>query len=116
MRSVEINRKTKETDINLYLNLDGCGESEIDTGVGFLDHMLTLFAKHGGFDLNITCKGDLEVDNHHSIEDIGIALGQAIASCLEDKNGITRYGCVFLPMDESLVQVTMDISGRSYLV
>ncbi len=116
MRSVEINRKTKETDINLYLNLDGSGESDIDTGVGFLDHMLTLFAKHGGFDLNITCKGDLEVDNHHSIEDIGIALGQAIASCLEDKNGITRYGCVFLPMDESLVQVTMDISGRSYLV
>ncbi|MBQ9624838.1 MAG: imidazoleglycerol-phosphate dehydratase HisB, partial [Clostridia bacterium] len=87
-----------------------------DTGVGFLDHMLELFARHGGFDLTVKCRGDLEVDNHHSIEDIGIVLGQAIAECLQDKNGITRYGNVFLPMDESLAQVTIDISGRSYLV
>lgn len=116
MRRVEINRKTGETDIDLELCLDGEGESCIDTGVGFLDHMLTLFAKHGSFNLNVTCRGDLEVDNHHSIEDIGIALGQAIFECLLDKKGITRYGNVFLPMDESLVQVTMDISGRSYLV
>lgn len=116
MRDVEIKRKTRETDVTLYLNLDGTGESDIDTGVGFLDHMLTLMAKHGGFDMSLRCQGDLEVDNHHTIEDIGICLGQAISACVEDKTGITRYGNVFLPMDESLVQVTMDISGRSYLV
>ena len=116
MRSVEIKRKTAETDIELELYLDGDGESYVDTGIGFLDHMLTLFAKHGGFNLNVTCKGDLQVDNHHSMEDIGIALGQAIKEALGDKKGITRYGNVFLPMDESLVQVTIDMSGRSYLV
>lgn len=116
MRSVEITRTTKETDIELELNLDGEGRSNVDTGVGFLDHMLTLFAKHGGFDLNLKCKGDIEVDNHHSIEDIGIALGQALKECLSDKSGITRYANVYLPMDESLVRCTIDISGRSYLV
>lgn len=116
MRSAQINRKTKETDIELELFLDGEGESYIDTGVGFLDHMLTLFSKHGGFNLRLTCKGDLEVDNHHSIEDIGIVLGQAIGKCLEDKSGITRYANVYLPMDESLVRCTIDISGRNYLV
>ncbi|MBQ5850791.1 MAG: imidazoleglycerol-phosphate dehydratase HisB [Lachnospiraceae bacterium] len=116
MRNAKITRKTKETDIELELNLDGCGESSIDTGIGFLDHMLTLFAKHGGFDLNVKCHGDLEVDNHHSMEDIGIAIGQAINQCLSDKKGITRYANVYLPMDESLVRCTIDISGRSYLV
>lgn len=116
MRISEIERNTKETQIKLSLNLDGTGRSDIDTGVGFLNHMLTLFAKHSGFDLSVHCKGDIDVDNHHSIEDIGISLGLALYECLKDKNGLTRYGNMFLPMDESLCQVTVDISGRSYLV
>lgn len=116
MRNSKIVRKTKETDITLKLNLDGKGEYKGDTGIGFFDHMLSLLAKHGGLDIDLECNGDLEVDNHHTIEDIGICLGQAIAACLEDKAGLNRYGNVCLPMDEALVQVTMDVSGRSYLV
>ncbi len=115
MRTAEINRKTAETDIQLRLNLDGTGVSVIDTGVGFLDHMLTLFAKHGRFDLEVHCVGDIQVDAHHTTEDIGIALGEAFAEALGDKRGITRYGSTVLPMDETLVLSAVDISGRSYL-
>ena len=115
MRTVKINRKTAETDIELTLNLDGKGKSTIQTGVGFLDHMLTLFAAHGKFDLTVTCQGDTHVDDHHSTEDIGICLGQAFQSALGDKRGITRYGSFLLPMDEALIQTAVDISGRSYL-
>ena len=115
MRTAEINRKTAETDIALKLNLDGKGESQIDTGVGFLDHMLTLFAKHGRFDLTVKCTGDTYVDDHHTVEDIGIALGQAFAEALGDKKGIRRYGREVLPMDEALVLTAVDFSGRSYL-
>lgn len=115
MRTAEIKRKTAETDITLYLNLDGNGESEISSGVGFMDHMLTLLAKHGGFDLRVDCKGDTEVDGHHSVEDIGIALGQALKSALGDKVGIKRYGSALIPMDEALIQSTVDVSGRGYL-
>ena len=115
MRTAEINRKTAETDIALKLNLDGKGESQIDTGVGFLDHMLTLFAKHGRFDLTVQCTGDTYVDDHHTVEDIGIALGQAFAEALGDKKGIRRYGREVLPMDEALVLTAVDFSGRSYL-
>ena len=115
MRSAEILRTTAETDISLNLNLDGTGKSVIDTGCGFLDHMLTLFAKHGRFDLNVTCKGDTYVDDHHTVEDIGIALGQAFAIALGDKRGIVRYGSLILPMDESLILSAVDLSGRSYL-
>ena len=115
MRAAEIKRKTAETDIILKLDLDGRGESQIDTGVGFLDHMLTLFAKHGRFDLNVTCTGDTYVDDHHTVEDIGIALGQAFAEALGDKKGIRRYGREVLPMDEALVLTAVDFSGRSYL-
>ena len=115
MRAAEINRKTAETDIAMKLNLDGKGESQIDTGVGFLDHMLTLFAKHGRFDLNVQCTGDTYVDDHHTVEDIGIALGQAFAEALGDKKGIRRYGREVLPMDEALVLTAVDFSGRSYL-
>ena len=100
MRSAAINRKTAETDIALTLNLDGTGESRIDSGVGFLDHMLTLFARHGRFDLTLKCTGDTQVDDHHSVEDIGIALGDALAKALGDKRGIRRYGSMILPMDE----------------
>ncbi len=115
MRTAEINRKTAETDIQLRLNLDGTGVSTIDTGVGFLDHMLTLFAKHGRFDLDVHCIGDIQVDAHHTTEDIGIALGEAFAEALGDKRGITRYGSTILPMDETLILSAVDISGRSYL-
>ena len=115
MRTAQITRTTKETDIRLTLNLDGTGKSEINSGVGFLDHMLTLFAKHGRFDLELTCNGDTEVDDHHSVEDIGIALGQAFEQALGDKRGIVRYGSFILPMDETLILSAVDISGRSYL-
>ena len=116
MRVAEIKRKTAETDIALSLNLDGKGESNIDTGCGFLDHMLTLFAKHGKFDLTVKCKGDAQVDFHHTTEDIAICLGQAFTEALGDKKGITRYGSFILPMDEALVLTAVDLSGRSMLV
>lgn len=115
MRTAEIKRKTNETDISLKLSLDGTGKSEICSGCGFLDHMLTLFSRHGSFDLELTCIGDTEVDYHHTVEDIGIALGQAFTKALGDKRGITRYGCSILPMDEVLMLCAVDISGRSYL-
>ena len=115
MRSYEISRKTAETNITLSLNLDGTGKSSIDTGCGFLNHMLTLFAAHGKFDLAVTCIGDTDVDDHHSVEDIGIVLGQAFQVALGDKRGITRYGSFLLPMDEALIQTAVDISGRSCL-
>ncbi|MBQ4153628.1 MAG: imidazoleglycerol-phosphate dehydratase HisB [Clostridia bacterium] len=115
MRTAEIMRKTAETDIELYLNLDGDGKSVIDTGCGFLDHMLTLFAKHGKFSLNCSCKGDTQVDYHHTVEDIGIALGTAFGKALAEKKGIVRYGQCVLPMDESLILSAVDISGRGYL-
>ena len=115
MRTSEIIRNTNETQITLKLNLDGSGVSSVDTGVGFLDHMLTLFARHGGFDLEVTCCGDTEVDDHHTTEDIGICLGMAFAEALGDMAGITRYGHIILPMDETLILCAADISGRSYL-
>lgn len=115
MRSVNIDRKTAETDISLSLNLDGTGACEINTGCGFLDHMLTLFAHHAGFDLKVACKGDTDVDFHHSVEDIGIVLGDALAEALGDKKGITRYGSFILPMDEALIMTAIDISGRGHL-
>ena len=115
MRTAEVNRKTKETDIALTLNLDGSGKSEISSGVGFLDHMLTLFASHGRFDLSVKCVGDTQVDDHHSVEDIGIALGEAFKTALGDKKGITRYGSMLLPMDEALVLAAVDLSGRACL-
>ena len=112
MRKAELNRTTAETDIALSLNLDGTGVSQIATGCGFLDHMLTLFARHGRFDLNVSCKGDTYVDYHHTVEDIGICLGKAFAEALGDKKGITRYGDIALPMDETLILAAADISGR----
>ena len=115
MRTAEIHRVTGETDIRLALDLDGRGDSEIDTGVGFLDHMLTLFAKHGRMDLSVTANGDTYVDDHHTVEDIGIALGQAFARAIGDKKGIRRYGDCILPMDEALIMSAVDISGRPYL-
>ena len=115
MRTAEITRKTAETEIALKLDLDGSGVSDIASGVGFLDHMLTLFAKHGRFDLTLTCAGDTWVDDHHSVEDIGIALGQAFAQALGDKRGIARYGSCILPMDEALILTAVDLSGRAYL-
>ena len=115
MRTSEITRNTAETKISLKLNLDGTGKSQIDTGVGFLNHMLTLFAAHGKFDLTVTCSGDTEVDDHHSVEDVGICLGQAFQAALGDKRGITRYGSFLLPMDEALILSAVDISGRSCL-
>ena len=115
MRTATINRVTAETSINLKLDLDGSGASEIDSGCGFLDHMLTLFAKHGGFDLTLTCKGDTQVDYHHTAEDIGICLGAAFKQALGDKKGIVRYGFMILPMDETLILTAADLSGRSYL-
>ena len=115
MRTSEILRKTAETDITLKLNLDGTGASAIDTGCGFLDHMLTLLAKHAKFDLSLTCKGDTYVDDHHTVEDVGIALGQAFSEALGDKKGIVRYGDTTLPMDESLILTAVDLSGRAYL-
>ncbi len=115
MRSAEIKRDTKETKIDLRLNLDGKGESVISTGCGFFDHMLTLFAKHGRFDLNLTCRGDTEVDCHHTVEDVGICLGQAFKKALADRRGIVRYGDTALPMDEALILSAVDLSGRGYL-
>lgn len=115
MRTAQINRTTFETDIKLSLLLDGNGKSEINTGCGFLDHMLTLFSKHSGFDLNVLCKGDTNVDYHHTVEDIGIALGQAFCEALGDKKGIMRYADTCLPMDEALILSAVDISGRAYL-
>lgn len=115
MRTAEISRKTAETDIMLTLNLDGTGKSQIQTKVGFLDHMLTLFAAHGKFDLTLHCDGDTWVDDHHSAEDIGICLGQAFAKALGDKRGIIRYGSFLLPMDEALILTAVDISGRACL-
>ena len=115
MRTYEITRKTAETDISLSLNLDGTGKSTIDTGCGFLNHMLTLFAAHGKFDLTVKCVGDTDVDDHHSAEDIGIVLGQAFQAALGDKRGITRYGSFLLPMDEALILTAVDISGRACL-
>lgn len=115
MRQATICRMTAETNISLTLCLDGKGESKINTGCGFLDHMLTLFAKHGNFNLDVTCKGDTEVDFHHTAEDIGIVLGQAFAKALGDKKGIVRYGSMMLPMDESLILSSVDLSGRSGL-
>lgn len=115
MRSFEITRKTAETDIRLSLNLDGSGHSTIATGCGFLDHMLTLFAAHGKFDLEVTCIGDTQVDDHHSVEDIGICLGTAFQNALGEKRGIARYGSFLLPMDEALILCAVDLSGRSCL-
>jgi imidazoleglycerol-phosphate dehydratase len=115
MRTSTINRRTAETDISLTLNLDGTGASEINSGCGFLDHMLTLFARHGRFDLTLTCNGDTQVDDHHTVEDIGIVLGQAFAEALGDKKGVYRYGSMILPMDETLILTAVDLSGRSYL-
>jgi len=116
MRKATLSRNTKETQITLSLNVDGEGTSRIDTGVGFMNHMLDLFAFHGGFDLDLTCKGDLDVDSHHSVEDIGIALGLAFKDALGERRGITRYGHFTMPMDEALVSVDLDISNRPYLV
>lgn len=116
MRNSTITRKTGETDVALSITLDGRGTSAIATGCGFLDHMLTLFAKHGRFDLNLKCAGDTYVDDHHTVEDIGIALGQAIAAALGDKRGIARYGSILLPMDEALILSAVDVSGRGMLV
>ena len=115
MRTAEVSRKTGETHITLKLNLDGKGESQITTGCGFLDHMLTLFAKHGRFDLTLNCQGDTYVDDHHTVEDVGIALGQAFCEALGDKRGICRYGDTTLPMDEALILTAVDLSGRSCL-
>lgn len=115
MRTSVIKRATAETDITLTLSLDGTGASEIQTGCGFLDHMLTLFARHGRFDLTLSCQGDTYVDDHHTVEDIGIALGQAFKEALGSKKGIRRYGDTILPMDESLILTAVDLSGRGYL-
>lgn len=115
MRTASISRKTAETDITLTLSLDGRGESSVKTGCGFLDHMLTLFARHGRFDLAVTCVGDTYVDDHHTVEDVGIVLGTALAEALGEKRGITRYGQSLLPMDETLVLTAADLSGRAYL-
>ena len=114
MRTADIRRDTRETRIQLSLNLDGTGKADIATGVGFLDHMLELFARHGDFDLIVRCQGDTQVDGHHSVEDIGICLGRAFAEALGDKRGITRYGQFLLPMDETLVLVACDLSGRPF--
>lgn len=115
MRTSTINRKTGETDISLTLNIDGSGKSSIDSGCGFLDHMLTLFAKHGRFDLTVKCVGDTHVDDHHTVEDIGISLGMTFKEALGDKKGIVRYGSMILPMDEALILSAVDFSGRGYL-
>ena len=116
MRNTEITRKTAETDIHLALNLDGSGASDVKTGCGFLNHMLTLFARHGRFDLQVLCQGDTDVDDHHTVEDVGICLGLAFARCLGDLRGVTRYGSAILPMDEALILAAVDLSGRGMLV
>ena len=116
MRNAKITRKTKETDISVMLTLDGSGICEINTGIGFFDHMLTALCVHGGFDMSVKCKGDLNVDGHHSVEDVGISLGQAFAKALGDKSGIMRYGSAFIPMDEALGFCAVDISARPFLV
>ena len=116
MRSSNISRDTLETKIKLKLNIDGYGEGTIKTGIGFFDHMLILFKKHGGFDLDLTCDGDLYVDGHHTVEDIGIVLGKAFREAMGDKKGIKRYGTSYVPMDETLAMVSLDLSGRSFLV
>lgn len=115
MRKAEIKRKTKETDICLLLNVDGKGDGEIDTGIGFFNHMLDLMCKHGFLDIALTCIGDLQVDNHHTVEDVGIVLGEGLKQAIKDKKGITRYATVFTPMDEALSMISVDFSGRSYL-
>lgn len=115
-RTAEIARATKETDIKVRVNLDGYGKSNIDTGIGFFDHMLTALSKHSGIDMDITCRGDLAVDSHHSVEDTGIVLGQAIGQALGDKLGISRYGAAAIPMDEALGKAILDISGRPFIV
>ena len=116
MRSGNVIRETRETKIDLTIDLDGSGRADVESGIGFFNHMRTLLAAHGRFDLVLNCDGDIEVDGHHSVEDIGIALGQAVHKALGDKKGITRYGTFFLPMDETLVMVSLDISGRPFLV
>lgn len=116
MRTSSIERNTKETKIKMTLNLDGSGKANIQTGIGFMDHMLELFAFHGSFDLNIVCQGDIQVDSHHTVEDLGIVLGMCINEALGDKKGITRYGQMSIPMDEAMVTTTLDLSGRPYLV
>ncbi len=116
MRQAEITRTTKETDIHVVLNLDGSGISKINSGIPFLDHMLDLFARHGLFDLEVTCKGDTQIDDHHSVEDIAICIGQAFAQALGTKQGIVRYGHSYVPMDETLARAVVDLSGRYYLV
>lgn len=115
-RTAEIERKTKETEIAVSIDLDGSGRTQIDTGMGFFDHMLTLFGVHGGFDLKVAAKGDLFVDGHHTVEDVGIVLGRAIEKAIGDKIGIKRYGCCYMPMDETLSRVVLDLSSRPYLV
>lgn len=115
MRAAEIKRKTNETDIEMTLCLDGTGKNEIDSGCGFLDHMLELFARHGRMDLTVKCVGDTHVDYHHTVEDVGIVLGQAFAKAIGEKRGISRYGSILLPMDETLILASIDISGRAYL-
>ena len=115
MRTADIRRDTRETRIQLSLDLDGTGKADIATGVGFLDHMLELFARHGDFDLTVRCQGDTQVDGHHTVEDTGICLGRAFAEALGDKRGIARYGQFLLPMDETLVLIACDLSGRDYL-
>ncbi len=115
MRTSEITRRTAETDIHLSLNIDGTGKGDIDTGCGFLNHMLTLFARHGRFDLTVKCLGDTDVDDHHTVEDIGICLGSAFAEALSDMAGVTRYGSTILPMDEALILTAVDLSGRAHL-
>lgn len=115
MRTAQLRRTTAETDIFLTLNLDGKGDANVQTGCGFLDHMLTLFSKHGRFDLNVSCTGDTDVDDHHTVEDVGIVLGQAFKKALGEKRGISRYGDTVLPMDEALILSAVDCSGRSYL-
>ena len=116
MRTATINRKTKETDISLTVNLDGTGRSNIATGIGFFDHMLTAFSFHSGIDLDVTCEGDLEVDDHHTVEDVGLALAAGILEALNDKKGINRYGMSYIPMDETLARVVVDFCGRGAFV
>lgn len=115
-REAEVRRTTKETDVRVRLSLDGSGSSQVSTGVAFLDHMLELFARHGLFDLEVECRGDLHIDDHHSVEDVAITLGQALAKALGDKRGIARYGSAYVPMDEALCRAVVDLSGRFYLI